>query len=759
MDQERQRIQDDLRGRLDGDVFCDDLHVRMYATDASIFEIAPLGVVRPRSTEDVVACVQYAVENQLSIHPRGSGSGLTGGCLGPGLVLDFSSHMRQVIGVDGDLVKTQAGVVLDQLNRQLARHGRHFGAGPNPPSVTTIGSMLSVNRKGSRCLRYGATRERIRTMQLVTADGQVVELQTPQASATPSPAVSEYAQRVQALLTTNRTVLEANRPLVQVNSSGYAVFDVLDEAAGQVDLMKLLAGSEGTLGIITEATLATDLLPVHVGVGLLMFDRLEKAARAAQDIRLMGVTACDLLDRRLISLARETDLQYATILPADVESVVLVEVEGTRKTEVRDRLRQIAATMQRRKKLAFDARIALDAPDVALYWGLTGQVVETLYRLKGSQRPLPFVEDIAVPPESLADFLVRAQNVLKRHHVIASVFAHAGQGQLHIRPFLDLTDPEDVARMQQVAEELYAEVAEVKGTISGEHGDGLSRSWHLQRGKSQLFDVYRAIKRIFDPAKILNPGKVVDDRPQGLTDNLRRFRPADQTGPFSDEQVSLDKSASAGADQITGLTPLQLVWDPGAMEQTARMCNGCGSCRTQADLSRMCPIFQFSLAEEASPRAKANLLRGVLTQDISTSDLTSDEMKSIADLCVNCHQCRLECPAGVDIPKLVLETKAHYVATNGMSFTDAFLARLDVFAQRTQFLTPFVNYAMRQRRWRWLIEKVFGIAQGRKLPQLAPRTFFQQAQRMQLTRPSAGGGRKVLYFTDTYANRFDVELS
>ncbi len=778
MDQERQRIQDDLRGLLAGEVHCSDVYVRMYSNDASIYEIAPLGVVRPRGTSDVVTCVQYAQENGLPIHARGAGTGLAGGCLGRGLVVDFSYAMRRIIEVDDQQVRVQPGVVHAELNRVLRLNGCQFGPNPASTQVTTIGSVVAVDRLGSRWLRYGSTDERVRSLEVVLADGEVVELNrhdiaTSQNAKSPT-RLDNLVVQVGGLLDRNAAVVQEHRPRSAVNSSGYNVYESL--ADNQVDFARLFVGSEGTLGLITEATLGLDSLPNHVGAAILMFDRLEKAVRAVQEVRRLDITACDLLDRRLISLAREQDVRYDTLLPHDTEAILLIENEGETIAEVRDGLSKIESLVRPRRKLAFASQTAIEPSDVELFRQLASRVVPSLYRLEGSKRPIPFVEDIAVPEDDLAEFVVTAQNTLKRHRVTASLFAHAAQGHVHLRPFLDFGDEEDLARMQRVADDLYAEVASLRGSISGEHGDGLSRSWFVRKQFGALFPVFREIKRFFDPENLLNPGKVADATPQPLMRNLRpvpRTVPSDRATPSTSmapsaaasSEVTAPTGADGGNDSVAAnLLPtvpfeLELVWDNGGIEHAARQCNGCGSCRTLEPSQRMCPIFRFSPGEEASPRAKANLMRSLLTQDVSEADLVSDELKSVADLCVNCHQCRDECPAGVDIPKLMMECKAQYVRTNGLSLADLMMSRLDLLLGVAQRLRPITNFVLANRRARWLLEKLTGIAQRRKLPKIAKRTFLSHAHRRQLTRPSQGTGRKVLYFTDAYANRFDTALA
>ena len=399
MDQERERIQADLRGLLDGEAYCDDLFVQMYATDASVYEIRPLGVVRPRNVADVVACVQYAAEHDISIHARGAGTGVAGESLGPGLILDFSYHMRRLLEVGENTARIQPGLVHAQLNRQLRKYGRLFGPDPATRSVTTMGSVLAIDGGGSHWPRYGSARSHIVRMQVVLADGSVIDAETvdcrnevPQ----PDTRANELTRRVADLLRRKEKVIQDHRPKTLVNRSGYHVYDVLND--GQLNLARLLVGSEGTLGLITEATVHTDPLPKHRGVALLFFDRLENAAQGALALSDLGIAACDLMDRRLLSISREVDVRFDLLIPRDAEAMLLVEQHGDDQNELRERLQTIINRIQRRKKLAFDSRMTLDVEERNLYWHLTRRVVPRLYRLKGSTRPLPFVEDIAVPP-------------------------------------------------------------------------------------------------------------------------------------------------------------------------------------------------------------------------------------------------------------------------------------------------------------------------------------------------------------------------
>ncbi|HEY2827610.1 MAG TPA: FAD-linked oxidase C-terminal domain-containing protein, partial [Pirellulales bacterium] len=796
MDPERQRIQDDLRGLVAGDVRCDDVFAQLFASDASLYELKPLAVVRPRNTADVAAVVKYASEKRIAIHARGAGTGLTGEALGPGIVIDFSRYMRRIIRTEGEAVRVQPGVVLALLNQHLQGFGRVFGPDPANSSVTTMGSVIAVDGSGSYWPKYGSARQHVESLQVVLADGTILELGreslADEISSPPSSspvdgngsvtaqftaaqnALSatevrkrELVQRLRGLIASSSDLIATHQPKSLVNTCGYQLTNILNGA--HLDVARLLCGSEGTLALVTEATLSTQPLPRFRGAAMLFFDRLENAALAVQEILPFQPCACDLLDRRHLSLARETSPEYEVLIPAEAEAVLLVEYFGDDSILIRQRLTATIDRVRRKTQLAFDARQAFDSTEVELFWQLARRVVPTLHRLKGNVRPVPIVEDLAVPPAMLPDFLVRLQNILKRLQITASLYGHAGHGQLHIRPFIDLSQPDDVRKMQALATELYAEVFAVGGTISGEHGDGFSRTPFVRQQYGPLYGVFREVKNTFDPLGILNPGKIVTDEAVPLTDNLRPTANTAVENSMS-TAASLASEKSTVADDIVGIEPalsapvsrpveLHLNWSVVQLVDEAQRCNGCGACRSQLPDVRMCPIFRVQPSEEASPRAKANLLRAVLDGRFDPQIAASDEFKAVTDLCVNCHQCRLECPAGIDIPKLMIEAKAMYVDANGLRPSQWLLGRFDKLSWLGSTLSPLANWAITNRPARWVLEKTLGIAQGRKLPRFARRSFMRRAVRRRLTRPTRRTGRKVLYFIDTYANYHDPQLA
>ena len=777
MDVEQQRIEEDLRGQLAGEVRCDDLFVQLYASDASIYEVPPLGVVRPRNVEDVVAVVRYAAANKISLHPRGSGSGLAGESLGRGLVIDFSRYMRRIVDISENTARVQAGVVLDHLNAKLADHGRLFGPDPAMSQVTTMGSVVAIDASGSHWPVYGSARRHIKSLEVVLASGEVVQLsnhdlplQVPsghEASGHETP--GQEASGLASILGGLSTVLDqyadeirSCQPRSLVNRSGYRLDDVRE--GNRLHLARLLTGSEGTLGLITEITVATSPLPLHVGSTLLFFESLDKAAQAAIALAPLGASACDLMDRRHLSLARESSPRYELLIPQAVEAVLLIEHQADTAEALKDRLAATVDALQHKHKLASGASIAADKYDHDMLWQLARHYVPTLYRLKGFTRPIPIVEDIALPPTELPEFLHRMQKILKQEQVTASLFGHVGHGQLHIRPFLDLANQEDVQKMKTLADRLYAEVWHLGGTISGEHGDGLSRTSYVDEQYGPLAPAFGEIKEIFDPELILNPGKIVAEADASVTNDLRQVSyPLLERLDLPDQRSLSDEHSEPPINE-PGNQPgekidLQLDWQPEEMAQAAQTCNGCAACRTQGEEARMCPIFRYAPREEASPRAKANLARGILTGSLPAGTVLEDACKEIVDLCVHCHMCRQECPAGVDIPKLMVEAKATYVATNGQGLHDWLLARVDLLCRLGSRFSRLANWAVRNRVARWLIEKMLGIAQGRKLPRFSRRPFLQQAAERRLNRPGRSATDKVLYFVDTYANYCDTELA
>lgn len=752
MNDDQTRIVDDLAGLLAGELRCDPLTVSMYASDASLYQIKPLGAVYPRHREDVETVVKYCAEMHIPIIGRGAGSGVSGESLGSGLIIDFTRFMRRTLEVGDETIRVQPGMVLQRLNSVLRPFGRYFPPDPSRYDVTTVGSMVSVDGAGSHSVRVGSTRDHVQSLEMVLASGKSLELGIetlpppvdPNLSNVDSGIFGERTRitslrrsligKVEQVLRDNAELIRQYQPPMIRNRCGYYLRNLLTETT--LHFPRLLVGSEGTLGLFTAMTLHTSPLPEHRALVLLLFSDLETATEAVREIIYTEPSACDLLDRRLLSLGRESDPRFAYIIPPSSEAALLVEQTGSTSEQCRDRIRQVLQSVKHLAPAPTVAHVAYSEEEVDFLWSLPHRVVPLLSRLQGATRPLPFVEDIAVPPESLHEFLVAAQNVFKSHHVTASLYSHAAAGQIHLRPFLPPPKQGDAGRIEEIACDLYQAVFAVGGTISGEHAAGLSRTAFIPDQYGPLYEVFRDIKKVFDPHNVMNPGKIINDDPH-LT--VRNLRPE----PTAPQQ----------------LVELHLKWQPDELAQDAARCNGCGSCRTQDPEMRMCPIFRLDPVEEASPRSKANLMRGMLLGAVREDDLTSPAMKRMSNLCFNCKQCELECPSTVNIPHMMLEAKATYVAAHGLSRADWILSRLHTWTSFLSFSPRLINWFLMNPLARWGVEKLCGIARQRKLPKVAQSTFLKYARRQLLTRPVRWNEQQaVVYFVDHYVNWHDPQL-
>lgn len=745
---QRDRIRDDLKGLIRGDLLWDELSRVLYSTDASIFQVEPIGVVVPRDEEDVQALVRYAGENRIPLIPRGAGSGVAGESLGTGLVVDLSRHFRRIEAVGPDTVRVQPGVVLRDLNVRLAQEGRRFAPDPASSAQCTIGGMIANNASGARGLKHGYTRDHLQSLRLVLDNGEAVtaarQPRWPRPDATPG-RLEEITSSIAHLLEQNAALVEAHQPRTPFNRCGYLLPGVLQ--ADEVDLPRLIAGSEGTLAVVTEATLGTVPLPAARSLVLLAFARLDAALRAALWARPSGPAACELIDRRLLILVRGGDAEAAALVPASAEAALLIEFEAESAAEASRRANDLADLLFRGERLALHAVVAHTEAEVERFWRLRDAALPSLYGLRGGAQPVAYVEDVGVPVEALPTYLHRVQEVLQRHETTASFLVHALTGQVHTRPFLDLARPEDVARLQAIAEDVYGIALELGGTISAQHGTGLARTPWVARQYGPLTTVFREMKAIFDPRHIFNPGKIVGPDPSLPAWPLRVG-----TRPVRGEPR---EEAAPAVPPVTG-TLFATVEE---MRRESSNCNGCGHCRTEEPARRMCPTFRATHTEAATPRAKANLMRFLLRDGADPQAAASDEARAVCDLCINCKMCAVECPAHVNIPRLMLEAKAANVAQHGFRRGDWVLARTEAVARLGSALAPLVNAALASRSARWLLEKFVGVSRQRRLPAFALHNFLRRARRRGWTRRPQASRERVAYFVDLFANYNDPTIA
>lgn len=748
MDEQRARIHDDLRGIVAGDLLFEPVERAPYALDASLYEIDPLGVVVPRSAEDLVALIRYAAEHAIPIHARGAGTGLAGESLGAGLVVDFSRYLRRIVEIGAESVVVQPGIVLDVLNAQLAPRGRRVNLDPGGSEACTIGGMIGGDASGPRSIRYGTTADHVTRLEVVFASGDRASLETepwPSLEVEPGDFKGGVLRRVAMHLQWHADLIAREAPKVKRNRAGYALGSI--GTPGGLDLARLIVGSEGTLALVTEANLRTVPIPPAQAVVLLPFGRLIDAAEAVLVCLTASPTACELLDWRRLSLAREADASLRDWLPESAEAALVVEFEGDDQGEVARLAKTLGDRIFRAGNLAALPLEAVRRADCERLLGLGRVIKPIMMRAKGPARPVPLIEDVAVPPEALADFLQRLQHILKRYDVNWTLSAHAGHGQLHVRPYLDMSSSFDRERIEPLATDVYEAALALGGTISGEHGCGLVRSQFLRRQYGELFHVFREIKYAFDPQNILNPGKIVGGDAHLMTRNLR---PAIAREPA--------EAPAAGG----GLLVLEdaLTWSGRDREEQISSCNGCGGCRSQEPSLRMCPTFRALHSEAATPRAQVNLLRQIAVGALDPKTWGSEELKANSDLCVHCNLCRIECPAGIDVSSLMIEAKAAYVEDHGLTPSDWMLSKVETWAKWASRFPLVSNALLSNRPTRWALERVFGLSRHRVIPRAHRWPYLGRAERQGLSRPRAReAGPRVAYFVDIFANYFDQELA
>jgi Fe-S oxidoreductase len=442
------------------------------------------------------------------------------------------------------------------------------------------------------------------------------------------------------------------------------------------------------------------------------------------------------------------------LIPPVAEAGLLVEFTADEPADCNARLEQALASMRRGRRGCIDIRRAEDGHDAAFFWELSRNVVSMLHGVRAAMRPVPFLEDVVVPPTVLPDFLGRLQGVLRQQHATAMIFSHAGHGELHIRPHANPRSPGERERLEALATAVYAEVAAAGGSIGAELGLGLSRTPFFAGLFPELSAVFAEVKQLFDPAGILNPGRVVPDASPaaGFRPPLRM--PRDEPAEVAGDAVAEPAPPAEAEPEVVPLT----TWSLDRLVVEVDACNGCGGCRSVANTTRMCPRFRENPAEEASPRAKADVMAALLAGRLDPKAISSEAVRAVADTCFNCHRCRSDCAAGVDIPAIVMELKAAHYAANSTRLAPWLLTRIDGLAAAAGRARPLANWALANPQARWVIEKTLGIARGRKLPAVSGTTFLRWAAKRGLTRPSRRSGPRVLYFLDTYARRHDPLL-
>jgi FAD/FMN-containing dehydrogenase/Fe-S oxidoreductase len=719
-----------LRQVLRGEVLFDAFTRGRYSTDASIYQIEPIGVALPSGTEDVEAAIAIAREQGIPVIPRGGGSSQNGQTLGEALVLDTSRHMSRILEVDAEAGRAvvQPGIVLDDLNKQLKSTGWYFPVDVSTSANATIGGMTGNNSAGGRSIKYGMMVHNVLEVEAVLADGSRIIFgeMPPDLSGSPR-RLAELAQALRALYANNAKEIALRVPKLLRKVGGYNLEALSEE---RPNLAKLLVGSEGTLGFFTRIKLKLHPIPKHKVGAICHFNRFYDSMDMTRFIVELGPSAVELVDRTMLDLARQIPAFRATLeryVKGQPDALLLIEFAGEEQAPLLDslgRLEQMLADHGYPDSVVrtVEAKAQTDMTAVRKA-GLN-----IMMSMKGDGKPVSFIEDCAVPLENLAEFTDRLTNVFHKYETEGTWYAHASVGCLHVRPILNMKDESGAKKMRAIAEEAFAIVKEYKGSHSSEHGDGISRSeFHEMMFGRRMVQAFEVVKDTFDPTGLFNPGKIVrapkmDDR------SLFRYKPG-----------------YAGLKIGTALD-----WSEwGGLLAAAEMCNNNGNCRKFDAV--MCPSYQATGDEKDVTRGRANSLRLALTGQLGPDALFSEGMKETMDLCVGCKGCRRECPTGVDMARMKIEFLYQWHAHHGLTLRERLTAYLPRYAAIASRFAPLLNLRNSVPGLAVLAEKFTGMTAKRKLPAWR-RDIYRPA-------PPRKAGREVVLFVDCFARYFEPEIA
>ena len=719
----------DLQRLIEGEVFFDEFTRAIYSSAASIYRIRPLGIVRPKHKKDVINLVKYAARMSIPLIPRGGGTSRTGNELGEGILIDFTKYMNRILEFQpkGEWVRVQPGMILDPLNKFLKPHKLFFPIDPSTKEYCTLGGMIANNSSGPHAVKYGATRDYVLSLEVVLSDGEVMTtgpVSVGEKAAGESKDLETLIQKIYRvmpdLLKRYRKPMEEEKPFTMKNSSGYDLWRL--QGNGLLDLTSLFVGSEGTLGIISEAKLRLMPLSGKALGGLIYFDNLDHVGTATQKILELSPAMLEVIERQILDLARKQKAELKPYLPEGIEAILFVEFQDENEEQLRQKFKEVERKLIDQEKLAVDLKVAKDNKDMAMLEKVRSVSGPILNKIKGPKKPIAFIEDATVHPNYLSQYIKALRDLFKKFEVDASIYGHAGDGNLHLMVFLDLTREDEVKKMVSLAEACYDLVLTLKGTISGEHGDGRLRTYYLKKQYPNLYPAMVEIKKLFDPENIFNPGCIVGSNQNLLSQHLKYG--------------------------VKDRVPLPIgLFDKKPVREAIETCSGCGKCRSY------CPVAQEIQEEWAIGRAKATLLKEFVSGRLDPKILDTPEFKAVMDSCVNCKRCLTECPSGVDIPWLALSGRAYYIEKHGEPLRQLFFANTKRLCKTGSTLAPLVNLANSLAPVRKGLEMAIGLDQRRKLPLFHRKTFRNILKQ----RPSASRNKRVVYFLSCYSNFSDPE--
>jgi FAD/FMN-containing dehydrogenase/Fe-S oxidoreductase len=730
-------LERELRRSVNGEVRFDKISRALYSTDASVYKIEPAGVVIPKNREDIIRALAICRQLRCPITMRGGGTSQAGQAIGEGLQIDTSKYFNRVLEVNARerWARVEPGIVLDELNAQLAPLSLRFAPDISTASRATIGGMMANNSAGARSVLYGKTIDHVLEQTVLLSDGSIVQFRD-----IPRVEVADAANGASLEAVCYRSVLRlaaehacdiAERyPKVLRRVGGYNL-DEFTDSTKPVNLAKMMVGSEGTLGIVLEAKLRLVPLPKARAVMVILFADLLESLAAAPVILTHQPSAVEVMDKAILDNTRQNEglnRIRSGFMKGDPASMLCVEFYADRKEDLPPRLSALEQDL-RARSLGYHYHSETEPAAQARIWNLREAALGLSMAVKEDAKSISFVEDTAVAPEKLSTFIGRFLEVVRAHGTTAGVYAHASVGCLHVRPVINMKTAEGVRKFESLASAVADLVLEFGGALSGEHGDGLVRSPFMERmfGPA-LYGAFREIKRTFDPEGILNPGKIVDAPP--ITANLRYGTGYDTPHPFTWFDYS----------------------EFGGMAGAVEMCSGVGACRKKLS-GTMCPSYMVTREESASTRGRANVLRIAMAGGLGEAGLGDHGVYEVLDLCLECRACKAECPVGVDMARFKSEFLADYYTRHGTPARARALGNVDRAAVWGSRFAPIANRLMASGPARWMNEKLLDIDRRRTLPSWRSETFARWAGKH-----AARSGKPVTLFNDTFTNHYDPEI-
>jgi len=728
----------DLEQHIAGEVRFDTVSRALYSTDASVYQIEPLGIVVPRTREDVVRTVEIAARHGVSITARGGGTSQAGQAIGAGLQLDTSKYLNRILEVNvaERWAWIEPGVVLDELNAHLKPHGLRFAPDISTASRATVGGMIANNSSGARSVLYGKTIDHILEQHVVLSDGSLAHFRPLDAMALEAACAGTTLEAscyrtVRELSASRRDEIDRRFPKVLRRVGGYNLDEFVDPAK-PFNLAKMIVGSEGTLGLVIAAKIALVALPAAKAVLTIEFEELLDALAATPLVLRHRPSALEVMDRFILDHAKESpalDALRRSILETDPGALLCVELYGDRAADLTTRLEALEGDLAG-SGYRCRWRRAIAPADQARIWSFREASLGLSMAMKGDDKSLSFVEDTAVAPEKLRDYIERFLRIVRDHKTVAGVYAHASVGCLHVRPVVNLKTADGVRTFESIANAIADLVLEFGGALSGEHGDGLVRGAFTEKMFGPLlYDAFRTVKRTFDPGGLFNPGKIVDSPP--MTSNLR-YGAGYQT---PDPATFFDYG------------------EHGGMGRAVEMCSGLGACRKTLE-GTMCPSYMATREEKHSTRGRANTLRLAMAGRLGDARLSDHDVHDVLDLCLECRACKAECPVGVDVARFKSEFLAGYWQRHGMPLKTRVIGRIRKVSEWSSRAAPLANLVAGSGLGRWMNERLLGIDRRRTPPAFARTTFA--ARFAVRARPAAPSSQRpapaVILFNDTFTN-------